>query len=95
MNSKFKVIGQAWEESEAGWGSRRDGWSFHSSKENHEAYLKDYWDKMPKNVPGEYSREYGKPVEVEVSEELYNEVQKEGSVRLWANNIDSYKTWKK
>ena len=93
MTDKYIVIGQEWEESEAGWGCRADGWSFHKTEKHHEDYCKKYWAKMPDGVQDEYSREFGPIRHVEVSKALYDKVHKDGDIRLWMNNVDAYKDW--
>lgn len=74
---KYALVMQEWEESEAGWGIRPDGYSFHLTEEDCKEYAKEYWNGMPKgSVPHEYSRESGSPVWVTVSEAFYKEVKK-------------------
>lgn len=74
--SKKSLVLQEWEESEAGWGVRPDGYSFHLNEEDCKAYVKEYWAKMPAEVQQEYSRECGKPVWVVISAAFYEEVKK-------------------
>lgn len=95
MANNFFVVGQKWEESEAGWGTRQDGWSFHKDMDARNRYVDDYWAKQPDVVQDEYSREDGDPATVRVSEELYKEVMEKGSVRLWLNRLEQYENWKK
>lgn len=77
MNKKEKhvVICQRWEESERGWGTRPDGYSLHLTKGDHKEFCKEYWDKMPKYIPDEYSREDGQPYICEVSSEVFEKVK--------------------
>lgn len=49
------VIMETWTESESGWGCRPDGCSLHLNLADLDAYVKEYWAKMPKEVPYEYS----------------------------------------
>lgn len=68
------VVCQLWEESEAGWGTRPDGWTVHKDLADHKAFVKEYWDKMPKGpAPPEYTRTDGNPFSMELAEtdELY------------------------
>jgi hypothetical protein len=62
----MKVWVQAWEESEKGWGTHRDGYSMHLEKYHVQQFIKDYWDKMPDAVPEVYSRPDGLPFDIEV-----------------------------
>jgi len=71
-SSKRKsVVKQDWIESERGWGIRPDGCSLHFSLEDHKEFVKEYWDRMPDEVPDEYSRPSGEPYVVMVDEEVY------------------------
>lgn len=72
---KHRVIVQKWEESERNWGVRPDGYSLHLTAEDKEAFVAEYWSKMPKMVPDEYSRPSGKPYDAEVGAEIFAEVQ--------------------
>jgi len=74
---------QYWTESEAGWGQRPDGFILHLSLEDHKKFLDDYWDKMPKNVPCEYSYPDGPldrrnghalPIEVDGRSAIYRDL---------------------
>jgi len=56
-----QVIRQDWLESERGWGFRPDGYSLHLTEEDRKSYIKAYWDRMPDQVPDEYSRPSGDP----------------------------------
>ncbi len=58
------IVVQKWEESEAGWGTRPDGYSLHRTEEDRLAFVTAYWDSMPDRPPAEYSRPDGKPYEV-------------------------------
>ena len=71
----FPVVKQLWEESERGWGTRPDGYSLHLSEADRVAFVKDYWSKMPKEVPESYSRPYGGPTVVDVDVETYEKVR--------------------
>lgn len=72
--TNFRLLCQKWEESEAGWGTRPDGYSLHLSEEDRKAYVQTHWDALPKEVPDEYSRPDGTPYWFEASEEEYNAV---------------------
>lgn len=79
-----EVVYVSWEESERGWGTRPDGCSLHKTESDFDAFLKKYWDKMPKEVPDEYSRPAGEPVKAYVAKTLYEEIKKsKNGIRLW------------
>ncbi len=44
-----------WTESEAGWGQRPDGYSFHKTPEAAHIYLKKEYNDLPDQTPHEYS----------------------------------------
>ena len=67
---------QEWTESEAGWGQRRDGYSYHLDAESAKSFIKDYWDKMPKTTPSEYSRPEGDPEPITTTLDHYIKVSK-------------------
>lgn len=64
-----QLVCQKWEESERDWGVRPDGYSLHPSEEARERFIKGYWDRMPDEVPDEYSRPSGSPYLCEVDDE--------------------------
>ena len=66
---------QLWTEYERGWGRRPDGCSLHLGEENHKKFCAAYWQNMPKDVPGEYSTENGKPFLAVVNIELYGRLE--------------------
>lgn len=71
-----KVLLQYWEESERGWGVRPDGASLHINENELKSYISSvYKDRDPKNVPHEYERHVGNPIEVEVTDSLYSLVE--------------------
>ena len=45
-----------WIESERGWGMRPDGVSLHLDEEDKKIFINNYWERMPSDVPDEYSR---------------------------------------
>lgn len=83
------VFCQQWEESEAGWGVRPDGYSLHLSLDDAKQYIKDYWDDQPEGpAPAEYSRPCGEPYACHVAPEVYAELQEKADnhgVRFWQN----------
>ena len=68
------VIKQTWEESEAGWGIRPDGYSLHLTNEDRDEYIREYWDSMPDDVQHEYSRPSGSPTILEVPDDVYKRI---------------------
>ena len=92
----YPVVVQSWDESEAGWGVRSDGYSVHLTEEDRKQYCKEYWDRQPKGpVPHEYFREGGTPYLLDVTAKSYKKLQtlkKEGKVglRIWnESELDS------
>lgn len=69
------LLKQYWTESEKGWGTRPDGYSLHLDKKSLEEYVKEYWRRMPNDVPDEYSRPEGTPILVDVDDHLFEEVK--------------------
>lgn len=70
------VVVQKWEESERGWGVRPDGFTMHLTEADRAAFVQAYWDRMPDEVPYEYSRPSGSPYLAQVSQEIYDKVAK-------------------
>ena len=78
-----EVYLQYWEESERAWGVRPDGCSLHITEENHRNYVKSiYSNRDENNVPDEYDRIVGGLITIDVSDELYQDIIKNGHVRL-------------
>jgi len=83
---------QYWEESERGWGVRPDGCSLHLTKDDCKSYIqKTYESRDSDVVPHEYDRIVGEPIEALVSDEIFNEVSKSGSIRLMQNSLTNLK----
>lgn len=82
---KFPVVVQKWEETEAGWGTRPDGYSLHLTEEDRAAYVKEANERQHAffksqglkdgQVPHEYDRVDGDPYLADVDEATYLEVQ--------------------
>lgn len=68
----------SWEESEAGWETRPDGFSLHLTVQDAHRFVHDYWKKMPDSVPDTYARPAGTPYPVKVGERLYEDIRKSG-----------------
>lgn len=88
MVEKKQLVLQEWEESEAGWGVRPDGYSFHLSEDDCKAYIKEYWDGMPKKVQHEYSRTSGNLIWVVVSAAFYKK-----SKEILGKDKKGYRVW--
>ena len=67
------AVVQYWEESERGWGVRPDGLSLHKSMSDRDSYVKEQNDKLPK-VPDEHTRVSGDPKPVDVSDEVFAQI---------------------
>ena len=92
----MKVYLQYWEESERNWGVRPDGCSIHIDLESHRKFVDDvYLDRtFHQHVPNEYDRIVGDPIEVELSEELYQSLVQSKTIRLTeveTNNLIKFK----
>lgn len=72
--SRHRVLCQKWEESEAGWGTRPDGYSLHRSEEDRKRFVKAHWDGMPATPPSEYSRPDGTPYWCLVDNKTYRAI---------------------
>ena len=70
-----EIILVDWEESERGWGTRPDGCSLHINSKDYAQYIKNYWARMPKEVPDEYSRPSSNPVDAYVTQKLYERIK--------------------
>lgn len=74
---------QFWEESERGWGVRPDGASLHIDIKSHKNYINNIYSiRKYDDVPNEYERVVGSPIEVKVAESLYEIVSISKDVRL-------------
>lgn len=69
------VVCQLWEESEAGWGCRPDGWTVHETEVDRLAFVKEYQVRQPKKVPSEYTRPCGSPFLMGIDGELYKKLR--------------------
>lgn len=70
------VVIQHWLETERGWGQRPDGVSLHLTNDDLKAFCKDYWDRMPAEVPAEYSKECGAPQLIDVEDYVYEDLER-------------------
>lgn len=71
------VLVQNWEESERGWGVRPDGFTVHVSRVQRDKYVKWYNETYNNlsEAPDEYTRVSGDPIEVEVSDALFEKIR--------------------
>jgi len=85
LSSTYLVVAQNWEESEAGWGVRPDGYTMHLSEDDHRHFVEDYLHRQKEYfdgrlgrgvTPPEYTRVCGSPRPISVSKETYRELVK-------------------
>lgn len=90
MNMK-KVFLQYWEESIVNQGVRPDGCSLHSSLTVRNSFIKSFYEsRVDKDVPNEYDSAIGDPIEAEVTEPLWNEIEKNGgSLRIMQHSLSN------
>lgn len=74
---------QYWEESERGWGTRPDGCSLHLTMDDLHKYVSNVYSIRTGDVPHEYDRTIGSPIEVKVSNELYKILIEDTNARLF------------
>ena len=91
----MKLWVQKWEESEAGWGTRPDGYSLHKNREDIAKFLDDIRQREEKLygtgvVPSEYSRPCGTPYLAEVEEDNLKERIDDSSHGVWGENGNRY-----
>lgn len=90
----YPLFAMSWTEYERGWGCRPDGFTFHSSVEEFQNFLREFLSHQPKQVPDEYSQaDKDTPFVMMVSESLYEYVVNNGSVWLHHNRQDAYQTF--
>jgi hypothetical protein len=77
------IILQLWEESIKGKGSRPDGCSIHIDLEARLDYInKEYELRQSNVIPDEYEVVVGLPIEVLVTDNIYNQLKDVKSIRL-------------
>lgn len=82
-NSSETIILQLWEESIKGKGTRPDGCSIHIDLESRLDYInKEYELRQSNVIPNEYEVAIGKPIQVLISDNIYNILKEEKSIRL-------------
>ena len=89
---RYAVL-DTWTESERGWGTRPDGATLHLTMEDYKKYVEEYWGRMPKEIPDEYSRPDGSPRNVVISDELYQKVvASKNGIPLWQGEYSKMKS---
>ena len=83
-----KVYLQYWEESERGWGVRPDGCSLHTTLINHKKFINSIYSDRDGDVPDEYDRVVGEPIEVMIKDTL-SELFEDGSLRILAYQLNN------
>ena len=82
-NLSETIILQLWEESIKGKGSRPDGCSIHIDLEARLDYINTGYELRQSNViPDEYEVTVGAPIEVYVTDNIYNILKEAKSIRL-------------
>ena len=84
-----KVYLQIWEESDFDWGIRPDGCSLHLSIMDRNIYIDSIYSKRDPEIPKEYERIIGEPVEVSINDQLFKFLEKSGSLRLMENELNN------
>jgi hypothetical protein len=85
------VIMETWTESESGWGCRPDGCTLHLNLIDCDAYVKEYWAKMPARPPYEYSRPDESPKLISIpksSDEFKRLTESRNGIRLWQGEMN-------
>ena len=82
-NLSETIILQLWEESIKGKGSRPDGCSIHIDLDARLDYINREYELRQSNViPDEYEVAVGAPIEVNVTDNIYNIIKEAKSIRL-------------
>lgn len=81
------IVLQLWEESIKGVGSRPDGCSIHIDMESRLNFINNEYNKRDNNIPSEYESAIGKPINVMVTDDIYNVVLSVKSIRLLQNEL--------
>jgi hypothetical protein len=85
---------QKWEESERGWGTRPDGYTIHSRKEDIDNFLKAMRAREKEHygdtVPDEYSRPDGDPYQAEILDGAVIAELFVSQYGIWGANRNNY-----
>jgi hypothetical protein len=76
---------QFWEESERNWGVRPDGCSLHLDSEQLKFFLNNIYSERSKEIPNEYERVVGKESICFISDDLFERLLTDKSLRLLEN----------
>lgn len=88
-----KVILQVWEVSDQKRGNRPDGCSIHIDPSVKENFISlSYKDRCLNDIPQEYDRVVGDPVDVFVSDDLFSKIKEEKSIRLFEYEMNNLLT---
>ena len=77
-----KVLLQFWEESKRKDGVIPDGASLHIDISSYGEYIKDIYSNREIEIPNDYNRVIGPPIEVEANDDIYHMIISEKTVRL-------------
>lgn len=88
-----KVFLQYWEESLKNCSIRPDGCSLHITLNDRNSFVKKVYDsRQDKLTPNEYDMVVGDPIEVEVSDAIFEEITRnENSLRLMQHSLSNLK----
>lgn len=86
-----KCYFQRWEESERNWGVRPDGCSLHLDMNTHSKYLEEIYNirQSEYSIPYEYDRISGGVIECFVTDDIYNILLKNKSIRLMEYELNN------
>lgn len=85
-----KIVLQLWEESERERGLRSDGCSMHIDLKSRDSYVSlVYSSRIPENVPEEYERILGGPIEAYVNDAIFGAISKEKTIRVGQNQMNN------
>lgn len=91
-----KVLLQYWLESGRHWGVRPDGCSLHLTIDDNKKFIDSiYKDRDINDIPDEYERIIGNPIEIWITNEIYDEiVSNKGSLRLPQQSMSNLRKMK-
>jgi hypothetical protein len=80
---------QIWEESDIKNGVNQDGCSIHLNIEERNNYINKHYVNNTKDMPSVYERIVGIPSSVFITDQLYNILTNEKSIRLMQNELNN------
>lgn len=94
----YELVCQEWDESEAGWGQRPDGYTLYLNAKDHAKHIAKWTEDRRKEAealkgvtPSCYDRMSGKPFRVKVPKKVFDEVKKTKGGYIWGEgNICRY-----